>query len=121
MLLQVRFGKPARLICRQNGHFSAGFGFRRRQTGPIRPLLALHLDSDLVYLEGHIREEIAGEMAFKTLKTKRAPVTLEAWGEAVERRRAVLGKVEIPRNAGTRRTPSKRALLKAIEDAGGQW
>ena len=60
-------------------------------------------------------------MAFKTLKTRRAPVTLEALGEAVGRRRAVLGDVEVPRNAGTRRTPSKRALLKAIEDAGGKW
>lgn len=25
------------------------------------------------------------------------------------------------RNAGKNRTPSKRALLKAIEDAGGKW
>ena len=60
-------------------------------------------------------------MAFKTLKTRRAPVTLEALGEAVGRPRALLGVVEVPRNAGPRRTPSKRALLKAIEDAGGQW
>ena len=60
-------------------------------------------------------------MAFKTLKTRRAPVTLEALGAAVERRRALLGDVDVPRNSGTRRTPSKRALLKAIEDAGGQW
>lgn len=60
-------------------------------------------------------------MAFKTLKTRRAPMTLEALGEAVDRRRAVVGAVEIPRNTGTRRTPSKRALLKAIEEAGGKW
>lgn len=37
------------------------------------------------------------------------------------RRRAELGDVAVPRNAGTRRTASKRALLKAIEDAGGTW
>ena len=36
-------------------------------------------------------------------------------------RRAELGNPDLPRNAGTRRTPSKRALLKAIEDAGGKW
>lgn len=36
-------------------------------------------------------------------------------------RRAELGGPEMPRNAGTRRTASKRALLKAIEDAGGTW
>lgn len=28
---------------------------------------------------------------------------------------------DIPRNSGKRRTASKRALLKAIEDAGGKW
>ena len=37
------------------------------------------------------------------------------------RRRAELGDIDIPRNSGTRRTPSKLALLKAIEDAGGKW
>jgi hypothetical protein len=37
-------------------------------------------------------------------------------------RQAALGDVEpMPRNDGTRRTPSKRALLKAIKEAGGQW
>jgi hypothetical protein len=28
---------------------------------------------------------------------------------------------EMPRNSGKRRTASKRALLKAIEEAGGRW
>jgi hypothetical protein len=28
---------------------------------------------------------------------------------------------ELPRNSGIRRTESKKALLKAIEDAGGKW
>ena len=36
-------------------------------------------------------------------------------------RRALVGEPVMPRNAGDRRTPSKRALLKAIEDAGGEW
>ncbi|MFD1036584.1 hypothetical protein ACFQ15_18280 [Sphingomonas hankookensis] len=36
-------------------------------------------------------------------------------------RRAALGNPELPRNAGTNRTESKRALLAAIEAAGGRW
>jgi hypothetical protein len=36
-------------------------------------------------------------------------------------RRAELGNPELPRNSGKRRTASKRALLKAIEKAGGRW
>jgi hypothetical protein len=60
-------------------------------------------------------------MAFKTLKTRREPVTLEALGQSIERRRAVVGEVDVPRNPGTNRTPSKRALLKAIGEAGGKW
>lgn len=36
-------------------------------------------------------------------------------------RRAQIDPGEAPRNAGTYRTPSKRALLKAIEESGGNW
>lgn len=60
-------------------------------------------------------------MAFKTLKTKREAVTLEGLAAAIETRRAVVGNVSVPRNSGKNRTPSKRALLKAIEEAGGKW
>ena len=60
-------------------------------------------------------------MAFKTLKTKRVAVTLEALGQSVKRRRASLGEIEVPRNQGKNRTPSKRALLQAIKDIGGEW
>lgn len=60
-------------------------------------------------------------MVFKTLKSRREPMTLEALGQSIERRRKVVGEVEVPRNAGANRTPSKRALLKAIKDAGGEW
>lgn len=60
-------------------------------------------------------------MAFKTLKTKREPVTLEALGQSIERRRDVVGEVVVPRNSGKNRTPSKRALLKVIKDLGGEW
>ena len=60
-------------------------------------------------------------MAFKTFRTKREPVTLDALGERIGRRRAELDEVNVPRNSGKRRTVSKRALLKAIEEAGGKW
>ncbi len=48
-------------------------------------------------------------------------ISLEEFGRDVERRRREAGPIEVPRNAGDHRTPSKRALLKAIEDAGGRW
>jgi len=48
-------------------------------------------------------------------------MTLEAFGRDLTRRRAALGKPELPRNAGDNRTESKRALLAAIEAAGGRW
>ena len=60
-------------------------------------------------------------MAFKTLKTKRKAITLAELDAQLTRRRAELGEITVPRNSGTRRTASKRALLKAIEDAGGKW
>lgn len=44
-----------------------------------------------------------------------------AFAENLSARRAELGNPELPRNAGENRTASKRALLKAIEDAGGKW
>lgn len=43
------------------------------------------------------------------------------FGRSVAARKAELGLPELPRNAGENRTPSKRALLKAIEDIGGKW
>ena len=60
-------------------------------------------------------------MAFKTLQTKREPIALEALGARLAARKAELGIPDPPRNAGKNRTASKRALLKAIEDAGGKW
>lgn len=48
-------------------------------------------------------------------------MSLEAFGRDLTRRRAALGNPELPRNAGNNRTESKRALLAAIEAAGGRW
>jgi hypothetical protein len=60
-------------------------------------------------------------MAFKTFKTKREPVALEALGRRIAARKAELGLADPPRNAGQNRTASKRALLQAIKKAGGNW
>ena len=43
------------------------------------------------------------------------------FGRRLAARKAELGLPDPPRNAGGNRTPSKRALLRAIEDAGGKW
>ncbi len=48
-------------------------------------------------------------------------IDMAAFGRDLARRRAALGEPEAPRNAGDRRTASKRALLAAIEKAGGRW
>jgi hypothetical protein len=53
-------------------------------------------------------------------KTSKA-IPFDVFARDIERRRAETGITELPRNDGTRRTASKRALLKAIEDAGGKW
>ena len=39
----------------------------------------------------------------------------------IERRQRETGITDLPRNDGARRTASKRALLAAIERAGGKW
>jgi len=62
-------------------------------------------------------------MASKTSRAK-AEVPVIQMADVAARlveRRAELGNPELPRNPGTNRTPSKRALLKAIEDLGGKW
>jgi hypothetical protein len=65
-------------------------------------------------------------MASKTSKTEPGSIPLAEFVADIERRRAEYeareGKpFDIPRNSGKRRTASKRALLKAIEEAGGKW
>lgn len=60
-------------------------------------------------------------MAFKTLKTTREAISLTALGEQIAARRVVVGPINVPRNAGTRRTEAKKALLEQIAKAGGDW
>jgi hypothetical protein len=59
-------------------------------------------------------------MAFKSSKPEQV-VDMAEFGRDLARRRAELGNPELPRNSGQRRTASKRALLEAIEKAGGRW
>lgn len=49
------------------------------------------------------------------------PLDMAELGRQLACRRAETGITDLPRNAGARRTPGKRALLKAIEEAGGKW
>ncbi len=48
-------------------------------------------------------------------------IPFEVFAADMARRKAAAGDIVVPRNAGNRRTASKRALLKAIEDLGGTW
>lgn len=43
------------------------------------------------------------------------------FGARIAARKAELRLPDLPRNSGKNRTPGKRALLKAIEEAGGKW
>lgn len=58
-------------------------------------------------------------MASPTYKPKAIP--LAEFAAEIERRRQETGITELPRNSGERRTASKRALLRAIMEAGGVW
>jgi hypothetical protein len=61
-------------------------------------------------------------MVLKPSKVDPKPGSLNDFGLDVMRRRAALGgEINMPRNSGTRRTESKKALLAAIEAAGGKW
>jgi hypothetical protein len=65
-------------------------------------------------------------MARKPLKADRpaaadGAIDMAEFGRQLAARREALGNPDLPRNSGARRTPSKRALLKAIEEAGGEW
>lgn len=88
--------------------------------------LQLSANADKVYLDRRIREKVLAVMASRTskpdAKDRGGPrMDLADFAARLVMRRAQIDVGEIPRNAGTRRTASKRALLKAIEAAGGKW
>ena len=65
-------------------------------------------------------EAASPEPASAASPANREAVSFDAFGQDIARRRAAAGDPVVPRNAGNR-TASKRALLKAIEEAGGKW
>lgn len=60
-------------------------------------------------------------MSMASPTSKRQTVKFEVFAADIARRREAVGNLELPRNSGERRTPSKRMLLKAIEESGGRW
>lgn len=61
-------------------------------------------------------------MALQTSKSEpKRSVPAAEFVASIQRRRAETGITDLPRNSGKRRTESKKALLKAIEDIGGKW
>ncbi|MBP6363631.1 MAG: hypothetical protein KA329_08925 [Novosphingobium sp.] len=62
-------------------------------------------------------------MASKTFKAdnEQPVIKMAELGARLAKRKVELNLPDMPRNAGQNRTPTKRALLKAIEDAGGKW
>lgn len=57
--------------------------------------------------------------ASRTSKDK--AVAFDDFARDIARRRAETGQPDLPRNSGKRRTASKKALLEAVEQAGGRW
>jgi len=60
-------------------------------------------------------------MASTTSPPEQPVIDMAAFGRDLACRRAAAGDPVMPRNSGTRRTASKRALLAAIDKAGGDW
>lgn len=48
-------------------------------------------------------------------------IDMAEFGRRIAAPQAKFGLPDPPRNPGANRTESKRALLKAIKDAGGEW
>lgn len=58
-------------------------------------------------------------MASQTFKPRAIP--LADFAADIERRRRETGVTDLPRNSGERRTESKRALLRALDNLGARW
>lgn len=114
--------RPELLAARQYASGSAP-----EMLDPLRTLFRLHPDLDLAYLDRHTRRKRQAIMVSKTSAFDRIAgwpgkvIRHDEFAAALADRRAAAGNPAMPRNEGTRRTPSKRALLKAIEEAGGKW
>lgn len=69
--------------------------------------------------------KVAANMVSQTSNTEDVwtgrRIDFQAFNSALSERRTALDQPELPRNSGECRTESKKALLKAIEDAGEKW
>jgi hypothetical protein len=110
---------PEDIIADRMGQYASGSA--PDMLGQARPCSPCAKDSTWTIWQGASKRKRRAIMAFKTFKPKRDPIMLEELEARIARRRAELGDIDLPRNSGKRRTASKRALLKAIEDAGGKW
>ncbi len=53
--------------------------------------------------------------------SNRKAIPLAAFAADIERRRQETGITDLPRNGGARRTASKSAMLKALDELGAKW
>ena len=111
------------LIADRMGQY--GSGSAREMLGQARHLFALHPNADLNYLDAGFERKRSEIMESPTSKKSDSwpgrRISHVKFARELARRRAELGEPELPRNSGKRRTAAKRALLKAIEKAGGRW
>lgn len=64
---------------------------------------------------------MTSESKTSRIEAEQPVIDMAELGARLAKRRAALGNPELPRNSGKRRTASKKALLKAIEEVGGKW
>lgn len=72
---------------------------------------------------GGYARKVAVNSESKTFGINRAEpvIDMAELGARIAARKAELGLPDPPRNSGKRRTASKKALLKAVKAAGGNW
>jgi hypothetical protein len=76
----------------------------------------------LILIVGYARKAaVSSESKTSRAEDAEPVVDMAELGARLAERLAALGNPAPPRNAGKRRTASKKALLKAIEAAGGKW
>jgi hypothetical protein len=66
-------------------------------------------------------KKLPTECALEDSIQSRKAITFEDFARDIARRKALLGPDDMPRNSGTRRTDSKKALLAAIKATGKKW
>ncbi|MDE1916819.1 MAG: hypothetical protein KGJ57_12560 [Sphingomonadales bacterium] len=68
-----------------------------------------------------MREETAQACGVQDLEDDMCGHSLTTLGKRIAGRSVIVSAVDVPRNGGKRRMPSRQALLDEIAKAGGQW